>query len=63
MYNGPILYIYLIANFYKVYVSPNYGIKPYATIVAHGNFADNSRVFSQVAIVAKHWFYAFNSLY
>lgn len=63
MYGGIILYVYLIAHFYVMYVASEYGSEPYAAIVAHFHSADdggiirNETIFSEFRFDTVEFFY------
>ena len=60
VYDSSVLYVYFVADFDVVYIATHYGSEPHAAIIAHGYIAYHGCVLSQVAVVAKFWFYAFD---
>jgi len=52
MYAGAILDIHFVTDPYKVHISTNYRIEPYAAVISHNHVAGDRGVRREIAIIS-----------
>jgi hypothetical protein len=63
VYHGAVLNVYIIPDADGMYIAADYGVEPYAAVVAHNNIADNGGVFGYKRVFAYNRAYSFNWIY